>query len=99
MGWEQRGSYQYYIRKEKRHGRTVRMSYGRGQAAITAATADAQRRQAQETAQAARAHLATLDRQLDALSGVIEQLMQATLLVAGYHQHHRSAWRKRYEQR
>jgi hypothetical protein len=25
--------------------------------------------------------------------------MQATLLVAGYHQHHRSEWRKRYEQR
>src|SRR5438128_6762067 len=99
MGWEQRGSYQYYIRKEKRHGRTVRISYGRGQAAITAATADAQRRQAQETAQATRTYLATFDRQLDAVVVLIAQLMHATLLVAGYHQHHRSEWRKRYEQR
>ena len=97
MGWEQRGSYQYYIRKEKRHGRTVRMSYGRGQAAITAATADAQRRQAQESARTAQTHLAALDRQLDAVVGFIEQLMQATLLVTGYHQHHRSEWRKRHE--
>ena len=39
------------------------------------------------------------DRQLDAVVGLIAQLMQATLLVAGYHQHHRSEWRKRYEQR
>ena len=99
MGWEQRGSYQYYIRRQTVQGRRVRTSLGRGAVAMAAAEADAQRRQAQETAQAAQAHLASLDRQLDALSGVIEQLMQATLLVAGYHQHHRSAWRKRYEQR
>ena len=97
MGWEQRGSYQYYIRKEKRHGRTVRISYGRGQAAITAATADAQRRQAQETAQGARAHLATLDRHLDEVIRLIACLVQAHFLVAGYHQHHRSEWRKQYE--
>ena len=98
MGWEQRGSYQYYIRRQTVQGRRVRTSLGRGAVAMAAAEAEAQRRQAQETAQAARAHLATLDRHLDEVIRLIEQLMQATLLVTGYHQHHRSAWRKRYEQ-
>jgi hypothetical protein len=99
MGWEQRGPYQYYIRKEQQHGRTVRRSYGRGAAAMAAATADATRRQAQETARAEQRHLAHLDRHLDEVIGLIEHLMQATLLVAGYHQHHRSEWRKRHDER
>ena len=89
MGWERRGSYTYYIRKEQRHGRTVRRSYGRGAVARAAAAVDAARRQTQETAQAERRRLTTLDRQSDAVCRCITQLMQATLLVAGYHQHHR----------
>ena len=96
MGWERRGPYQYYIRKETQHGRTVRKSFGRGPAAIAAAAADAARRQEQERAYAARHHLTTLDQQSDQVSHLVVQLMQATLLVAGYHQHHRSEWRHRH---
>src|SRR5262245_43658687 len=95
MGWEHRGPYQYYMRRQTVQGRRVRTSLGRGAVALAAAEADAQRRQAQETARATRRHLATLDRHLDEVIRRIEQLMQATLLVAGYHQHHRSDRRQR----
>ena len=97
MGWERRGPYTYYIRKQTRQGRTVRTSYGRGPAAQVAAAADAERRQAQETLRAERAYLAQCDQQLDAVSQCIELLMQASLLVTGYHQHHRSEWRQHHE--
>ncbi len=97
MGWEHRGSYQYYIRRQTVHGRRVRTSLGRGAVARAAAAVDAARRQTQETARAERRRLTTLDRQSDAVCRCITQLMQATLLVAGYHQHHRSEWRQRYE--
>ena len=97
MSWEHRGPYQYYIRRQTVQGRRVRTSLGRGAVALAAAEADAQRRQAQETARATRLHLATLDRHLDEVIRRIAQLMQATLLVAGYHQHHRSEWRQRNE--
>src|SRR5262245_47299224 len=97
MGWEHRGAYQYYIRKEQRHGRTVRRSYGRGAVARAAAAVDAARRQEQERARTTRAQLTSLDQQSDEVCRRIAQLMQATLLVAGYHQHHRSEWRQRNE--
>ena len=96
MGWERRGPYQYYFRKETQHGRTVRKSLGRGPAAIAAAAADAARRQEQERAHTERHHLTTLDQQGDQVWRLVTQLMQATLLVAGYHQHHRSEWRHRH---
>src|SRR2546429_6262598 len=89
MGWERRGPYTYYIRKQTMHGRTVRTSYGRGQAAEIAAAEDAERRQVQETTQAEQARLAQLDQQLEEVSQRIALLMQASLCVADYHQHHR----------
>jgi hypothetical protein len=97
MGWERRGPYTYYIRKQTIHGRTVRTSYGRGQAAQVAAAEDAERRQVQETVRAEQARLAQLDQQLDAVIHLLESLVSASLLAAGYHQHHRSEWRKRHE--
>src|SRR5438876_12133597 len=97
MGWERRGPYTYYIRKQTIHGRTVRTSYGRGQAAQIAAAEDAQQRHAREAERAERAYLAQLDQQLDAVIHLLESLVSASLVVAGYHQHHRSEWRKRHE--
>jgi len=97
MGWERRGAYQYYIRRQTVHGRRVRTSLGRGPVAQAAAAVDAAHRQEQETARAERRHLTTLDRQSDEVGRCITQLLQATLLVAGYHQHHRSEWRQRNE--
>jgi hypothetical protein len=96
MGWEQRGAHSYYIRRYSVQGRKIRQSYGRGVAAEQAATLDAERRSAKE-------HERTLKRQLEALDTdvltfvrLVDRLLQAHLLLAGYHQHHRSEWRKRY---
>ena len=44
MGWEQRGSNCYYIRRYSIQGRKVRHSLGRGLAAMQAAAIDAERR-------------------------------------------------------
>jgi hypothetical protein len=97
MGWERRGQHRYYIHKQRVHGRTVRRSLGHGATAIAAADADTRRRQVREAAQAERQHLTMLDQQLNEVAHLIERLVQATLLVAGYHQHHRSEWRKLYD--
>ena len=83
MGWERRGPYTYYIRKQTVHGRTVRTSYGRGQAAQIAAAEDAQQRHAREAERAERAYLAQLDQQLDAVIHLLESLVSASLVVAG----------------
>jgi hypothetical protein len=37
-----------------------------------------------------------LDNDVLTFSRLIDRLLQAHFLLAGYHQHHRSEWRKRY---
>jgi hypothetical protein len=96
MGWEQRGSYSYYIRRYRVSGRKVRRSLGRGLAAIQAAAIDAERRAHKEQARVFRRELEALDNDVLTFIKLIDRLLQAHLLLAGYHQHHRSEWRKRY---
>ena len=96
MGWEQRGAHWYYIRKYRVNGRTVRRSLGRGPAAIQAAAIDAERRAQKEQARALRRELETLDNNVLTFIKLVDRLLQAHMLLAGYHQHHRSEWRKRY---
>src|SRR5262245_48575507 len=96
MGWEQRGSYWYYIRRYSVQGRKVRQSYGRGLAAIQAAALDDERRAAKEQARALRRELEALGNDVLTSCRLVDRLLQAHLLLAGYHQHHRSEWRKRY---
>ena len=96
MGWEQRGAHLYYIRKYRVNGRTVRRSLGRGPAAIQAAAIDAERREAKEQMRAFRRELETLDNDVLTFIKLVDRLLQAHMLLAGYHQHHRSEWRKHY---
>ena len=96
MGWEQRGAYSYYIRKYRVNGRKVRRSLGRGPAATQAATLDAERRARQEQDRAFRRELEALDNDVLTFIKLVDRLLQAHLLLAGYHQHHRSEWRKHY---
>jgi hypothetical protein len=96
MGWEQRGAHSYYIRRFSIQGRKVRRSLGRGPAAIQAAAIDAERRAAKEQARALRRELEALDNDVLTFIKLVDRLLQAYLLLAGYHQHHRSEWRKRY---
>jgi hypothetical protein len=96
MGWEQRGSHWYYIRRYRVNGRKVRRSCGRGLAAIQVAAIDAERRARKEQDRAFRRELEALDNDVLTFIKLVDRLLQAHFLLAGYHQHHRSEWRKRY---
>ena len=97
MGWQQRGEKRYYYRSVWQDGRSVCTYLGAGDVAELAAAADALRRvqreidgrrwqQEQERQAAADALLIELCEQSD-------RHVRATLLVAGFHQHTRGAWR------
>jgi len=96
MGWEQRGSHWYYIRRYSVQGRKVRHSCGRGLTAVLAAAVDTERRTAKEQECALRRELEILDTDVLTFFKIVDRLLQVHFLLAGYHQHHRSEWRKRY---
>jgi hypothetical protein len=100
MGWENRGRLRYYYRKE-RSGAHVRSVYvGTGEIArLHAATLAMQQedRRIQESKLAAeKALLQAFDANLDAISGVVSEFVEAVLISAGFHRHKRQ-WRKRRE--
>ena len=100
MAWEtrQRGG-RYYTRSKKINGRVIREYVGAGLKGELAAAADARaraERKAQEIAWRAEqermeAALAPFE---DFYDGV-EILARASLILAGYHQHHRGEWRRK----
>src|SRR5215510_9307317 len=96
MGWEYRArGGPYYIRSTQRNGRTIREYRGRGPGAEQAAREDAQARAVRDQERTAWLQLEALDSQLTALDKMVNVLMDSTLLIAGFHQHHRGEWRKR----
>jgi hypothetical protein len=99
MGWEVRGGNRYYTRSRKVSGRVVREYVGGGAAGELAAAADAlwraDRRAENEQRRAEDARWRTGSEALRSLCQVADLLFKATLLAAGYRQHHRSTWRKR----
>jgi hypothetical protein len=95
MGWERRhGAGPYYIRTRKVHGQVVRIYFGKGPAAERAAAHDAQQRTVEATQKAVQRHLDALDREVTAWGHLIDCLTCASLLIANFHQHHRSEWRQ-----
>jgi hypothetical protein len=95
MGWEYRGPYgPYYIRRWTVNGQEQRQSYGAGPAAIQAARDDDLRRAEEERHRAASSYVTRLDAEVAGLWQWIQTLMQASLLLAGYRQHHRGEWRR-----
>jgi hypothetical protein len=100
MGWESRGGRGcYYTRSRKVDGRVVREYVGTGLLGELAARQDAEARAERlterERLQAEETQWAAVAAPLDALSQLLDGLAAATLIAAGYHQHHRGAWRKR----
>jgi hypothetical protein len=96
MGWEWRqNAGPYYIRTRKVQGQVVRTYFGRGPQAEQAAREDAQRQATQVARHTVRVHLAALDVQVHEWCQQIDNLMRASLMVTGFHQHHRSEWRQR----
>ena len=100
MGWETRkrgGS--YYTRSRKIRGRVVREYVGNGFAGKFAADMDAEERaNRQGRAKALREEricLEAADAPVIMLCEVVESLARGTLILAGYHRHHRGKWRKK----
>jgi hypothetical protein len=100
MGWESRGSRgRYYTRSRKVNGRIIREYVGTGLVAELAAQQDAEAR-AEKLAERERlqheaARWTSATTPLKELSQLLDGLAAAALIAAGYHQHHRGAWRKR----
>jgi hypothetical protein len=99
MGWEQRGGASYYYTAQRVGGRVLKMYVGSGPAAEYAALLEAEaragRRQAAEAEKRERDELAALDAALAPLDELADALTAAALVAAGFHRHHRGAWRKR----
>jgi hypothetical protein len=95
MAWEQRRNNLYYYRSRKRQGRVVRKYYGKGILAERAAMEDTQKRERRQRERAEQQHIQALDTETQILYQHITTLTKAAYLTAGFHQHHRSEWRKR----
>src|SRR5215212_4919206 len=100
MTWEtRRGRDRYYTRSRKVNGRITRQYVGTGLVVEHAAQQDAEAR-AQRLAERQRlqheaARWASAAAPLTELSRLLDGFTAAALIAAGYHQHHRGAWRKR----
>jgi hypothetical protein len=98
MSWDFRGKCgPSYTRVRKVAGKVIRKCFGRGPQAEREAAIDAEKR-AQRQAQwagrrAERATRRAADDPLLLLCSQVDLLLKATLVTAGYRQHHRSEWR------
>ncbi len=95
MGWEYRaGGGPYYVRRRKVNRKDVRTYFGKGLNAERAAAEDVLKQAENKTRKAELEQLKALDMQGAELTEMIDTLVTASLVVAGYYQHHRQ-WRKR----
>lgn len=99
MAWETRRGKQYYYRTRRSKDGRVRKEYvGTGLAAMAAAKADEEAREAKRQEREQIRRIETQVRPLKELMNELDEgvrlLMAGTLLAAGYH-NHRGNWRKR----
>ena len=101
MSWETHRGGRYYYAVTRQGGRLVKRYLGRGPLAELAAGIDAEARAGRaadtERLRAERARFDGADRALRALDEACALLMTAELIVAGYHKHNDSEWRRRRE--
>jgi hypothetical protein len=99
MAWELKGRCRFYTRSLTRGGRVIRLYLGTGSVAELAAAADELRRGRQRAqGQARKAEQARWKKALlplQHLAGGAELLARSALVLSGYHQHDRGAWRRR----
>ena len=98
MGWEKRGNNKYYYRK-KRVGNKVFSEYiGAGPAAEKIAQEDKLERQNRkdehQTWRRRKVEINALDDELDSITSYTHMLINAHLLLVGYHSH-KGQWRKK----
>jgi len=97
MGWEQRGNNRYYYRKEREGSKVKSVYVGRGEIAHMIS-----RLQTDSPLLEALARLSRFEKDSEKVDAVLEQTMElialfthASLLMAGFHTHHRQWRRKR----
>ena len=99
MAWERRkrGGL-YYTRSRKVGGRVIREYVGGGLTGHLAAQMDdnerMDRKSRAEKMRAELSHFEAIDTQVALLFDFAEALAQGSLMLAGYHRHHRGEWRK-----
>jgi hypothetical protein len=103
MAWEIRGrGGRYYYRSCRVGSRVRKIYFGKGPAAEAAAREDQHargaRRAAREAARLRREGAAAIDALVAIYLNGSADIIQAALLEAGYHQHHRGEWRRRHAQ-
>src|SRR5688572_29324145 len=102
MAWERRIARQYFYKSVKVGGTCRKIYFGKGDAAAAEASRIAQTRQQRqsdrEALAAEQARDDRVDRACAELRAVIDLLVSATLLLAGYHCHH-GGWRRRRTRR
>jgi hypothetical protein len=98
MAWEKRGKKKYYYRKSWINGRCVSEYIGAGEIAPLIAQQDRWEKKRAKMARQEMRRLqrrdAALDAQLDELSQINRNLVDALFLINGYHLHKRQ-WRKK----
>jgi hypothetical protein len=99
MGWEHRYGGCYYYRNERQGDRVVKKYYGPGPVGSLAARLDAEARNDREQPLRAIgelvAQLGPPDAALNSLSNACDLLLEATLLIHGFHRPNYGAWRRR----
>ena len=100
MSWERRRNGRlYYYRARSVGGKIIKEYLGRGPKAEQAAREDAEKRAQREAhqqhQQQRRREYEAMQLALAALGTECQNLVRASLLNAGYHQHDRGEWRKR----
>ena len=88
----------YYYRSKRIAGRPVKLYVGRGPDAELAARLDARERQDRRAERAAflaeQVRLAVVDLALQEARALVDLLVQTTLVLGGFHNHH-GQWRRR----
>lgn len=99
MSWETRGKRRVYYRARSIGGKVVKEYFGHGAEAHAAAQEDARKRAEREARLEARRERR---RQYEAVQVTIailstdcDNLVKASMVQAGFHQHKRGEWRKR----
>jgi hypothetical protein len=99
MGWETRRGRRYYYQARKAGGRVIKEYVGSGHlaeaVAVLNASIRAERFALAQERRAERERAAAVDTTVNAAHGDIEILLQANLVLSGYHRHHRGEWRRR----
>jgi hypothetical protein len=100
MAWESRGGVgRYYTRSVRVGGRVERQYIGTGPVAEFLAAEDERRRREQEAQRAAwreeREAWDAAETAASASHATLTDLIKASLLARGFHQHNRGKWRRR----